>query len=1076
MNDLQILASDPNYSVWVSASAGTGKTKILTDRVLRLLINGTAFNKILCLTFTNAAATEMQVRINYRLAEWAISDTNKLKNDLNILLGRIPSNSEVKYAKALYNKLLSTQDKISINTIHSFCLKILKRFPLESAINPGFQILDNIKEREIIVKIKRQIYLDPASESLINFFVANFHEITINDIFNEIIQQKLKFKKLFSLEDYEKNSAWPVSLPYTYENIKQEFDKLSQNFNFITNKHGDLSKEDKFFSFFLTKDGNRRQRLLPKELATKYPELLIGLYKIQEQVYQFEQAKRIEEMLQYSDLLANLAKVFIEKYEAYKKEYSLLDYDDLIYLARSLLTKAHAKEWVLYKLDGGIDHLLVDEAQDTSPEQWEIIAALIEEFYSGEGSNNFNRTIFVVGDEKQSIFSFQGADITSFNLMNDQLTQKLTNANKDLKIINLEISYRSLETILTVVYDIFERIKNTNQGLFKAVNIKIQPFRKMHPGKVELWPIIKAKKPSHLFWPLPYEHDLINPPEKQLAVKIACFIKEQIDNKVILPSTGLPAKFADFMILVRTRDELITEIINQLKNYALDVVGIDRMVLNQNLSVMDLISAAKFVLAPQDDLNLCCLLKSPIIGLSETSLQRLTIGRLDSSIWELLKEYIQFEYEEEYVKVYNLLMTLLDIYANSNIGNFFHIVVDRMDLRASLIIANGYDSNDAINELLYLSNNYINNIDSSLQSFIYWFESNNIEVKRDVGLSDKIQVMTVHASKGLQAPVVILCDTTSIPINRNKFTWTDDGRLISSMQTSNSPQFLKDLKAKEQEKDLQEYLRLLYVAMTRASDHLIICGYQSNELLPVNCWYELVYKSMLDLAGINQDGIMTYGDYNFETGEAQSALELGASIESSSNIDSNKHLLPNMQKHIFAAGAANIIDIKKTVNINGKNSTVSPFKTREYLEYGRIFHKILEDTFKTKDLSKLSLHPLIKTLEPKLQDKIYNSITNLLGNKEFVEIANQEIKTEVNIGLTQGGLIKIGRIDLLIIGPQHLTIVDYKSDASPTQKSLIPANYLDQLNFYRHIMQKIYPEYKILCKILWLENGQFMTI
>ncbi|WP_250312014.1 UvrD-helicase domain-containing protein [Rickettsia endosymbiont of Oedothorax gibbosus] len=831
MNELQQQASDPQYSVWVSASAGTGKTKILTDRVLRLLIKGVEFNKILCLTFTNAAALEMQNRIRNKLAKFAVDGTAKLTKELSLLLTREPSESEVQYTKTLYYRLLNSEDGINIYTIHAFCQKMLKLFPLESSINPEFQILDDITASGVVNKIRNQIYLDPTYNELISFFLTNFHEVTINDIFSEIIQQKIKFKKLFAKQvDYKEhqtiNSYVPEQLSELYSHAWQLLAKYSIAIN--------LDQEIQLF--FLTKEGTKRKNMLPKSIATNYPKLLNELEYIQEKVFQLEQQTKMQDMENYSNLLCNLAKIFLDKYESYKTENSLLDYDNLIYLTQLLLTDDTTKNWVSYKLDGGIEHLLVDEAQDTSPEQWSIITAIIAEFYST--TKHKKSTIFVVGDEKQSIFSFQGANLSSFNSVNANLCKKFSEANKNFKNITLEWSYRSTEKIIDIVYLILQQIKNTTPQLFTSENPKILPFRQNDKGIVELWPLVRGKE-TKLFWPLPEEHNKSKSAQQVLAEQIANFIKSQIASQRILHATNSEVKESDFMILVRKRDELVFEVINCLKQHGLQVEDVDRITLDKSLSVLDLIAIAKFVLLPQDDLNLIGLLKSPIIGMGEQELQLLAISRGKNSIWEYLQNI------PEYTNIYNKLCYFLQIYKVANCGNFFSLIVDCLDIRKILVESNGFDSNDVINELIYLSSNYTNNIDSSLQSFVYWFENNKIDIKRNLESSSKIKVMTVHASKGLQAPIVILCDTSSVPTNSNKFIWDQDGKMFSVLQSSNSPEFFKALKEQEQQKDLQEYIRLLYVAMTRAEDHLVICGYQSSgNKLPQNCWYELVSRAM----------------------------------------------------------------------------------------------------------------------------------------------------------------------------------------------------------------------------------------
>ena len=386
MSELQRQASDPTHSVWVSASAGTGKTKILTDRVLRLLISGTKFQKILCLTFTNAAALEMQGRIKNKLEFFATLENSKLLQELEVLLGRKPIDEEIQCSKNLYHRLLNSQDSINIYTIHAFCQKMLKLFAFEAGINPEFNILDDISAQQILNQIRNQLYVNLDHSELIDFFLTNFHEVTINDIFTEIVQQKIKFKQLFVKDKHY--------VLHDVEATTQLLSDLCFRASLLLTKHQIEFTEDIKF-FFLTKDYAKRKSLLPKKMETKYPELLSQLESLQKEIFKLDQLVKLQEMQNYTALVMELARIFLQQYDQYKNEHGLLDYDDLIFCTKLLLADKHTKAWLLYKQSGGVEHLLVDEAQDTSPQQWDIITSIIAEFYT---STKYNGTIFVVGD------------------------------------------------------------------------------------------------------------------------------------------------------------------------------------------------------------------------------------------------------------------------------------------------------------------------------------------------------------------------------------------------------------------------------------------------------------------------------------------------------------------------------------------------------------------------------------------------------------------------------------------------------------------------------------------------------
>ena len=859
MNTLQQQASDPDYSVWVSASAGTGKTKILTDRFLRLLIKGVNPSNILCLTFTNAASVEMQLRISNKLKTFSLYDPEKLEQELFLISGHKPLALELENAKTLYGKLLDSNEPLNIYTIHAFCQKILKTFAVEAGITPEFKILEETKLQDIFLNIRNEIYLSDEYNDLIKILLNRFHEITLQDIFSEIIEQKIKFKKL----------STHTTIPAEIHNKRLVLGELNNIYDKVKNLFTEYDLEIEPKELFFTKDGKKRKSLLSKDLTKKYPKLLLELEKLTPEIYKLDEEYRIEELEYHTNLLSKLAYILLEKYEKFKEENNLLDYDDLIYHTEKLFQNKAIHEWLLHKIESDINHILVDEAQDTSREQWNIITTLITEFNT---VNKLENSIFIVGDDKQSIYSFQGADLTNFNLVNEKLQTSLAKANKKFKNITLEYSYRSCAEILQFTHNTFKYIKAHHPALFPANNPIISSFRSNnygHKGTVTVWSLITNEKQEELFWALPQDYASALSSADLLIEKIVSFIKEKIASKEILPATDNHISEKDFMILVRKRDEFSNNLIKELDKAKLKVETSDKMNIKEHLPVLDLISIAKFVLLPDDDLNLAALLKSPIIGITEQQLYELLTNKNEGSLWSNLPLHTD---------IYDKLTSLIELYKISTLDNFFDLLVNNLNLP--------YD--DIINELLTLSSNYTNDIDNSLQGFVAWFENNDIWIKRDMEHSDKIRVMTVHGSKGLEASIVILCDSTTLPTSSNKFIWGNNkgvdhlknaankeefvgntehstaaykkvredastglthklpleasyasGRMFYSANSFETPKFLQEMKEVEKLKDLQEYIRLLYVAMTRAKDHLIICGFSNKANISENCWYKI---------------------------------------------------------------------------------------------------------------------------------------------------------------------------------------------------------------------------------------------
>ena len=1054
MNPLQLKASDPEISTWVSASAGTGKTKILTDRVLRLLLGNSAFNKILCLTFTNAAAGEMQERIVASLAKWSKANDSELRDDLYRTLGRRSNTSECTKARQLYELYLRSNERINVQTIHAFCQTLLKKFPLEAGISPSFKIIDETKSYSVLQQIKKSLLSRADLEPINNYLTANFHEITIDEILTEIVKRKTNFSNNVSKINniYDESQKIIAELQ---KNEDQNYQSILQH-PVVQNIAGFDLSATQVKKFFLNQDGQKKKRIVSQKIAKPESSLHDDLEQIQHQIYLLDQAERSRHLEHYSSLLSILSTSIIEAYEAYKSSKGLLDYDDLIIYAGRLLKSSSAKEWVLYKLDGGIDHLLVDEAQDTSAAQWQIIEAIIEEFYAGDSADKEkNRTVFVVGDEKQSIFSFQGADVASFARMNRLLQQKMTSGGKKFENINLEISYRSAKEILEVVHQVFDRISNQMPDLFTAPLTQLNPFRTNHSGSVELWPLCISDKTDEDFWKITMHDDDNRSTKTDLAQKISHYIKNQIASARIIPATGKLIAYSDFMILFRKRDEFTYEVIKALKNDNMEVAGLDRISLEENLAVLDLLAIAKFALNTDDDLNLASLLKSPLINLTEKELYDIATSREKLSIWNYIKSLASTN--KNYQNLYNKLKVFIELFNRSNVSNFFQYLVDVLGYREILNSACGLDSNDAIDELLYACNDFASQNDMSLQSFIFWLENYNTSIKRNSSTSDKIRIMTLHASKGLQAPFVILCDTNSIPTGSDRFLWDANGKTLSAKNSSYVPDYYKILKEQKQNKEYAEYLRLLYVGMTRAEDHLIVCGYQGGKNLPENCWYQLVRSAMTEIATKKEDATLVYGqadETHTVTKDRESEL---------SNIE------------LFTPGVQN-----KIPNYQESYSSkiiASPISAKDPLGYGLVFHKILEDSLNVKDLGIMSAHPLIKTLDIKSQNRIQSSIEKIVANREFSQLVQKDIKTEITLGTHTKSGIRIGRIDLMVIDVNEITIIDYKSDISPPSgNEAIPENYSQQLLTYREMTREIYPNRLIRTIILWLQNGTLQTI
>ena len=521
-NDLQRQAADPDASAWVAASAGSGKTKVLSDRVLNLLLAGTPPEKILCLTFTRTASAEMANRIANRLAAWASMEESDLSEELTKLAGTPPDSKKIAQARRLFARLLDTAGGLKVTTLHGFCQSLLKRFPLEAGVSPQFDILDELGAKELIAQAQNTVLSDPSYESDLDTVTSVTTEDGFLDVLTEMTAHLSDLKRInarFSSEKemrtaYEKRLDLPAGS--TAESLKKEFCRLSDERRSdlkaaadllnASSKSSDRKTADGIYPF-LAADEQDRSRLLEnyllsfltksntirKQLACKESEAALPVLQ-QEAEIALTLAKRLEniENLRLSLALFRIGSAILSHYTALKSDRGVMDYDDLIAATKALLNGSGAAAWVLFKLDGGIDHILVDEAQDTSPDQWEIIRALADEFFAGAGLRQTNRTLFAVGDKKQSIFSFQGAVPEEFETMRRFFKSKVETAEKRWNDVPMYISFRSVPAVIDAVNFVLKNPPARNGVAEDDENVTHISWREGQAGLVELWPTEKT--------------------------------------------------------------------------------------------------------------------------------------------------------------------------------------------------------------------------------------------------------------------------------------------------------------------------------------------------------------------------------------------------------------------------------------------------------------------------------------------------------------------------------------------------------------------------------------------------------
>ncbi len=833
---------DLDFSVWIEASAGTGKTRALTNRVLSLILNREEFSKILCITFTNNAVCEIEERILNKLKFWSCASEVEIVQDIELILGYSPSAEKIYHAKGLYLKYLSSKEKINIQTIHSFCSQILTLFPLEANISSHYRVVDSYLVEEIIHKIKNNLISSSEFENISEYLLQNLHDFSINELFEEIIVNRGKFcqntkKNLVQEIDhiislYQENK---IFVENTYQLFVQNpiFKKFIENPDVKSVKH-----------FFLTQK-NTLRKINYKKFSEDDKD---QLQKLQLELFQLEENFLLNELVSHSRIIQNIALIIIGQYEEYKAYLGVLDYEDLIIKVRDLLYNSEKRAWVLYKLDVTLDHILIDEAQDTSQLQWSIIESLMEGIYYFQ-----NKSIFVVGDPKQSIFSFQGASSESYVNFKNLLKRNFLHANKKLLEKKLDISYRLPQSVNDLVYNIFQDIDKLYPELKIDIN-KISPCDN-RVGKVELWPLHKSSRESSYFWPIlddTNEDMFVNDSYVNLSLDIVNFVFKTLKSKVILKSTKSIVKESDFLILFRKRSTLTREVVRAFRNHNIAISVLGKNSLTDYIVVRDIICLIKFLVNREDDLNLASLIKSSILGIDDFELELIISCKANNmSLWEFIENIHLSKIDSGKNNIFNLcskiyktLDRVIRLYLEEEFMSFFYSFIECLGYRKIFVDIFGASIEGVIDEFMYMTYQYweYRSYYISLHEFVSWIEKNNPEIERKISNDNQVRLMSVHSSKGLEAPIVILCDTTHIPQISEKIFWSKEGQVFINKVGSKNSQNLIKIKKEEKNKMMQEYVRLLYVALTRASEQLIICGAQNNNASSEYSWYNLIKR------------------------------------------------------------------------------------------------------------------------------------------------------------------------------------------------------------------------------------------
>ncbi|MDE3115247.1 MAG: double-strand break repair helicase AddA, partial [Pseudomonadota bacterium] len=848
---------------------------------------------------------------------------------------------------------------------------------------------------------------------------------------------------------------------------------------------GKQTGPERFAAFSETFFTGKRElyvNLATKGLIAAAPGLHAALEDWGARVVAAEERRRAAHAASLAEAALSLADAVRKTYAMEKRLRGALDYDDLIGESLRLLSKREAAAWVLYKLDGGLDHILIDEAQDTSPEQWQIVRALSEEFFAGQGARADGqrpRTIFAVGDEKQSIFSFQGADPVQFDINRRHFAEHARGRSEDFVNVQLATSRRSAPEILRFVDAVFAD-PEAREGLSSAAGpIAHEAHRAEAKGRVEFWPALKpdAREDADPWRPVDVAAE--DSPVRRLAERIAKQIKGWTDGKTRLPGHAEPIRPGDIIILMPRRQPFASEIIRQLKERGIAVAGADRIRLTEQIAVMDLMALGRFVLLPEDDLNLAALLRSPLCDLSEDELYALCAER-DGTLWQELEtrqgESATFGFAHAFLKEIRARADYAPPY------EFYATALTQHGMKARLLARLGAEAGDAIDEFLSLALGFEAQNTPGLEAFLHWLEQGQAEIKRDMERGrNEVRVMTVHGAKGLEADIVILPDTTTLPEapgKRGDLLYTEDG-IVFPVAKTEAPAKVQEAKDAAEREALKERRRLLYVALTRARDRLIVCGFENRKGVRPGSWYDLTERAARAIGTPEtKDGevILALGEAPLEPGEDGSPKAVAAPA------------LPEWACRPPPAQAVSlrIINPSDAAGIEDEPKAFSPLdgKGNARFRRGLLVHALLarlpevpaaqREAVARKFLS-------LRNVPPEEAEALAAETLAVLDHPDFAPAFGPGARAELPIladlpELGPGARIN-GRIDRVAVSEDEVWALDFKTNRPPpTRAEDVPRLYVAQMALYRAALARIFPGRRIACALVWTEGPSLMPL
>nr|WP_313417724.1 double-strand break repair helicase AddA [Brevundimonas diminuta] len=1119
----QTRAADPARSVFVTANAGSGKTTTLVSRVARLLLGGAAPSAILCVTYTKAAAAEMQARLFETLGKWAVMDDGELSAELAKLDDSDPAAlnpARLSEARRLFARALETPGGLKIQTIHAFCEKLLRRFPIEAGVSPRFTVLENEAAialshaaREDLARAALNDAEGPVGEAYSHFAVeldwGRFQDLLalIENKRAELTDYVTRVADGRAPGPYVLTGADPQKTP---EDIEADFlrwldrgevRRIAELMATGSKTDKDRAAElihalDHDWSFhglgvvFLTGSGSPRKSMATKQAP---PDAAGWVTDLQDKFLAARDQLRAAKVAADTIRLLTLANAHAALYEAAKTAHGALDFSDLVARTVELLTVRSTAAWVLYKLDGGVDHVLIDEAQDTAPEQWAIMRALTGEFFTVPDTD---RTVFAVGDEKQSIYSFQGARPERLRQEAQVYDGLITGAGGAFEGVPLETSYRSTEAVLSFVDEVFATPERARALVGETGEIPHHTAaRQGQPGAVELWPLfVDEAPPERDAWTDPVDQEGAASARKRMAQTLAFEIKRQVETGAVVFDKGgaaRPCGYGDFLILVRRRDATFEEIIRALKAAGAPVAGADRLKLSQHIVFDDLKALARFALFPGDDLTVAEVLRGPFCDVDEDSLFDLAGLKDRKGLWRELKR--RASERPEWGQALDLLRAARDARDLDPFG-FFSRLLNRVDAtgqsgRARILTRLGREAEEAVDETLNQVLAAEGRGGTDLETCLALLEAADVEVKRELeGPRGEVRVMTVHGAKGLEAPVVILPDTTMkakaqgpslmpVPLEDGAEAW-----LMCPGSSKEDCPASADARAAREARVGDESLRLLYVALTRARDRVIVMGRGSKRAPEAGDWWSVIEETFDRLGDQVREfdgGVRRYG------ADPDSLPAAVATAASQPEAPAWARTNPSRDAAARFASPSQMQEQKRIPAPSPLARGEGPGAGLGRFRRGDLIHRLLErlPDLPSPDRPHAAQRMLARErdLTEDQRAEMIAAAFGVLDDARFAPVFGPGSRAEVALTGTAPdlppGVSISGRIDRLVVTPERVLVVDFKSNRpAPDHVEDADPAYVLQMAIYAAVLRRLYPDRAVEAALVWTDGPKLMAV